>query len=71
MFYTEKEEYNGYIAYYIYGENFEDRKYTLKIMKDGRILRNCRGFTCNGAKTEFHRWVDKPIKRNVNFASKN
>ncbi len=59
----ESEEYKGYIAHYIYGEYFEDRKYTLKIMKDDKILRNCRGFTLSGAKTEFHRWVDKQLNK--------
>ena len=62
----ETEEYKGYIAYYIFGEYCGDRKYTLKIMKDHKVLRNCHGFTCNGAKTEFHRWVDKKLLNNKN-----
>lgn len=59
----ETEEYKGYVAYYIFGEHYEDRKYTLRITKDGKTLKNHRGFTCNGAKTEFHRWVDKKLQK--------
>ncbi len=58
----ETEEYRGFIAYYIFGKYSGDKRYTLKITKENKVLRDCHGFTCNGAKTEFHRWVDKKLE---------
>lgn len=62
-------EYKGYKGEIIYRPFFDDstplsKQYKLIISKEGKIYIDRYRFTGNGAKTFFHRWVDKKIGKN-------
>ena len=59
---VDKMELNGYVGIIEYCENIfyaKSRSYKLIVTKNEKTYRNCFGFTLNGAKTEFKRWVNK------------
>ena len=63
----ERLELNGYIGLITYcpdlqGSQQKSKCYKLIVTKDGKEYRNVFGFTHNGAKTEFIRWVNKKTK---------